>query len=239
MTDKLQFIKTPILSVIGVGEDSKKFIDEIKGWNSPLVSSMMLDRDFIVPESGIELALLIITENVDATILAKNLKQSGLLTIIVATSEIRAMEGCYDSISKVSKDKVIDTVKTVADILMKPSRYICLDLNDLLCVMKDSGTFRAFSHTSSVEKEGITNLVNYLREKLKGLPSLETMLVKISLSDTGKELMKMEDLTILQKFFSTIPNNIRVLWSLDATENLASDELAISIIATEPRTNKD
>lgn len=235
MTETFKNTETPIISVIGVGEDSKKYIDEIKCWNSPLISATMLDRDFNVPEVGIELAILIITENVDATILAKNLKQSGLLTIIVATCEIRAMEESYDSIAVVSEDKVIDTVKTVTEILTKPPRYICLDFNDFCYVMKDSGTFQTFFHTSSVEKGGMTNLMNYVREKLKGLPSLETMLVNIAFSKSAKELLKMEDLTIFQKFFSTIPNRIRVLWSLDATENLPSDELAISIIATEPR----
>lgn len=238
-TDLFHFTEEPLISIIGIGDDSKKYIDEIKDLNSPLVSSKMLDRDFIGPETGIEMAILIITENVDATILAKNLKQSGLLTIIVATCEIRAMEGSYDSMAMVSENKVVETVKTVAEILTNPPRYICLDLNDLICIMKDSGTFQTFSHTSSVEKGGMTNLANYLRENLKGLPSLKTMLVKITLSDTGKELMKIEDLTILQKFFSTLPNSIRVLWGLDATENLASDELAISIIATEPRINKE
>ena len=238
MTETFKNTETPLISVIGIGEDSKKYIDEIKGWNSPLISAMMLDRHFMVPVSGIELAILIITENVDATILAKNLKQSGLLTIIVATCEIRAMEGSYDSIALVSEDKVIDTVKTVTEILTKPPRYICLDFNDFCYVMKDSGTFQTFSHTSSVEKGGMTNLENYLREKLKGLPSFKKMLVKITLSDTNKELMKMEALTILQKFFSTLPNSIQVLWGFDVTENLVSDELAISIIATEPQITK-
>ena len=235
MTEPLKNTETPIISVIGIGEDSKKHIDKIKGWHSPSVSAKMIDRDFNIPEVGIELAILIITENVDATILAKNLKQSRLLTIIVATCEIRAMEGSYDSIAMVSEDKVIDTIKTMAEILTKPPRYICLDLNDLICVMKDSGTFQTFSHISSVEKGGMTNLANYLKEKLKGLPSLETMLVNITLSKAGKELLNMEDLMIIQKVFSTLPDSIKVVWGLDATENLASDELAISIIATQPR----
>ena len=231
-TETFKNTVTPVISVIGIGEGSNKYIDEIKGWNAPLISVAMLERDFIVPEAGIEVVILIITENVDATILAKNLKQSGVLTLIVATYEIRAMEGSYDSMAIVSENKVMDTVKTVAEILTNPPRYICLDLNDLICIMKDSGTFQTFSHTSSVEKGGMTNLANYLQEKLKGLPSLETMLVKITLSDTGKELMKMEDLTILQKFFSTLPNSIRVLWGLEATDNLSSDELTINVIAT-------
>ena len=239
MTETFKNTETPLISVIGIGEDSKKHIDKIKGWNSPLISTTMLEKEFIDPEAGTELVILIITENVDATILEKNLKQSGSLTIIITTCEIRAMEGSYDSIALVSEDKVIDTVKTVAEILTNPPRYICLDLNDLICIMKDSGTFQTFSHTSSVEKGGMTNIANHLRENLKGLPSLKTMLVKITLSDTGKELMKIEDLTILQKFFSTLPNSIRVLWGLDANENLASDELAISIIATEPRITEE
>ena len=111
MTETFKNTETPIISVIGIGDDSKKYIDEIKGWHSPLVSVKMLDRDFISHETGIEMVILIITKNVDATILAKNLKQSGLLTIIVATCEIRAMEGSYDSMAIVSEDKVIDTVK--------------------------------------------------------------------------------------------------------------------------------
>lgn len=239
MTETFKNTETPIISVIGIGEDSKEYIDEIKGWNPPLVSAKMLDRDYTGPGGGIEMAILIITENVDATILAKNLKQSGLLTIIVATCEIRAMEGSYDSIAMVSEDKVIDTVKTVAEILTNPPRYICLDLNDLICIMKDSGTFQTFSHTSSVEKGGMTNLANYLQEKLKGLPSLEKMLINITLSKVGNGLFKMEDLMIIQKVFTKLPDRIKVVWGFDVTEKLASDELAISIIATEPRINKE
>ena len=234
-TDLFHFTEEPLISIIGIGEDSKKHINEIKEWHSPLVSAKMLDRDFTGPETGTEVAILIITENVDATVLAKNLKQSGLLTIIVATCEIRAMEGSYDSMAMVSEDKVVETVKTVAEILAKPPQYICLDFNDLRNVLKDSGTFQTFKHISSVEKEGMTNLANYLQEKLEGLPSLEKILVNITLSKVGKELLKMEDLTIMQKVFSTLPDSIQVLWGWDTTENLASDELAISVIATEPR----
>ena len=231
-TDLFHFTEEPLISIIGIGDDSKKYIDEIKGWNSPLVSSKMLDRDFIGPETGVEMAILIITENVDATILAKNLKQSGLLTIIVATCEIRAMEGSYDSIAMVSENKVVETVKTVAEILTKPPRYICLDFNDLRNVLKDSGIFQTFSHESTIENGGLRNLANWLQEKLKGLPSLEKMLVNITLSKVGKELLKMEDLTIMQKVFSTLPDSIQVLWGLDTSENLTSDELAISVIVT-------
>ena len=166
------------------------------------------------------------------------MKQSGLLTLIVATCEIRAMEGSYDSMAIVSEDKIMETIQIVAEILTNPLKITCLDFNDLCYVLKNSGMFQTFTHTSSVEKGSMTNLVNYLSEKLKGLPSLEKMLVNITLSRMGKELLKMEDLTIIQKVFSTLPDSIQVLWGLDVTENLASDELTISIIATEPRINK-
>ena len=232
MTETFKNTETPIISVIGIGEDSKKYIDEIKGWNSPLVSSKMLDRDYTGPGGGIEMVILIVTENVDATILAKNLKQSGLLTLIVTTWEIRAMEGSYDSIAVVSEDKVIDTVKTVTEILTKPPRYICLDFNDLGHVMKDSGTFQTFFHKSTIEKGAVTPVANQLQEKLKGLPSLEKLLVNITLSTEGREHLKMEELAFIQKFFSTLPAGIQVLWGLDATDNLSSDELTINVIAT-------
>ena len=232
MTETFKNTETPIISVIGIGGDSRKYIDEIKGWNSPLVSSKMLDRDYTGPGGGIEMAILIITENVDATILAKNLKQSGLLTLIVATREIRAMDGSYDSIAMVSEDKIMETIQIVAEILTNPLKITCLDFNDLCYVLKNSGMFQTFTHTSSVKKGGMTNLANYLSEKLKGLPSLEKMLVNITLSRMGKELLKMEDLTIIQKVFSTLPDSIQVLWGLDTTENMSSDELTISIIAT-------
>ena len=239
MTETFKNTETPIISVIGIGEDSKIYIDEIKGWNSPLVSAKMLDRDYTGPGGGIEMAILIITENVDATIFAKNLKQSGILTLIVATCEIRAMEGSYDSMATVSEDNIVETVKTVTEILTKPPQYICFDFNDLCYVMKVSGTFQTISHTSSLEKGDTTYLANYLQEKMKGFPSLEKMLVNITLSKVRKGLFKMEDLMIIQKVFTKLPDSIKVVWGFDVTENLASDELAISIIATEPRINKE
>ena len=235
----MQTTEEPLISVIGIGEDSKKHIDEIKGWNTSLVSAKMLDRDYTCPGAGIEMALLIITENVDATILAKNLKQSGLLTLIVTPCEIRAMDGSYDSIAMVSEDKIMETVKTVSEILINPPRYICLDLNDLCNVLIDSETFQTFSYTSYLREGCMTNLANYLEEKLKGLPSLETMLVNITFSKAGKGLLKMEDLMIIKKVFTKLPDSIKVVWGFDVTENLASDELTISIIATEPQINKD
>lgn len=231
-TDLSHFTEEPLISIIGIGNDSQKHINEIKEWHSPLVSAKMLDRDFTGPEMGTGVAILVITENVDATVLAGNLKQSGLLTLIVSTCEIRATRGSYDSIAKVPEDKIMETVRTVVEILTKPSRHISLDYNDLRHLLKDSGKFQTFSCKSSVEKGGMTNLVNYLREKLKGLSSVEKMLVKITLSDAGKELLKMEDLTILTNFFSTLPDSIQVFWGLDTAEYLASDELAVSIIAT-------
>lgn len=223
-----------LISVIGIGKGSKRFIDEIPDWNSPLVSAIMLDREFIIPGAGAEVAILIITENVDATILAKNLKQSGLLTIIVATCEIRAMEGSYDSMAMVAEDKVMETVKTFTEILTKPSRYICLDLNDLICVMKDSGTFKTFYHKAYIEKGGMTNLANYLQEKLNELNSPKKLLIHISYSREAKEFIKIEDLNGLQDLFSTLSDSIKILWALDADEDLAREEVAISVIAINP-----
>lgn len=81
------------------------------------------------------------------------------------------------------------------------------------------------------------DLSNYVSENLKELSSHERLIVNIILSMEDKELFKMADLTIIQKFFSTL--QIPVLWGLDTNENLASDELAISIITTEPRINKE
>lgn len=239
MTETFKNTETPIISVIGIGEDSKEYIDEIKGWNSPLVSAKVLDRDFSDPEPGIEVVILIITENIHVTIPARNLKQSGLLTLIVSTCEIRATRGSYDSIAMASEDKVMDTIKTVTEVMTKPPKYLCLDYNDLYCKLKDSGAFQTFSYTSSPRKGGMTNLANYLEEKLKGLLSLEKMLVNITLSMKVMEDLKMEDLTIIHKVFSSLPDSIKVVWGFDVTENLASDELAISIIATEPRINKE
>lgn len=230
-----QTIETPLISILGIGEDSKKYIKEIKDWNSPLVSAKVLDRDFTGPETGIEAAILIMTEKVDATVLAKNLKQSGLLTVIVATREIEAAQGSYDSIAMVSEDEITGTVKTIAEIMTKPSKYMCLDYNDLCHVLKDSGTFQTFTRTSSLEKGGMEEHVSYLKEKLKELPSLQKMLVSITLSIKAKELLKTEDLTVLQKFFSTMPDGIQVLWGLTACDDMPSDELAISAIATQPR----
>lgn len=239
MTETIQNTYEPLILILGIGEDSKKYIDEIKGWNSPLVSAKMLDRDYKGPGGGIEMAILIITENVDATILAKNLKQSMLLTLIVATCEIRAMEGSYDSMAMVSEDNILETVKTVTEILTKPPQYICFDFNDLCYVMKDSETFQTFSHKSSVDKGDTTYLANYLQEKLKGLPSLEKMLVSINVSRAGLKTLRPRDIVMISEFFSNLPDSIKVVWGLDATDNLASDELTISIIATEPRINKD
>lgn len=239
MTETIQNTYEPLILILGIGEDSKKYIDEIKGWNSPLVSSKMLDRDYTGPGGGIEMAILIITENVDATILAKNLKQSMLLTLIVATCEIRAMEGSYDSMARVSADKAMETVRTVAEILNNPPNLICKDFNDLWCVLKGSETFQTFSYTSSLRKGGMINLVNYLKEKLKELPSLEKMLVSINVSSAGLKTLRPEDIKILIEYFSNLPDSIKVVWGLDATDNLASDELTISIIATEPRKTKE
>ena len=43
----------------------------------------------------------------------------------------------------------------------------------------------------------------------------------------------------VKDLFSKLPDSIKVEWGLDANENLASDELAISIIATEPRITEE
>ena len=59
-TDLFHFTEKPLMLILGIGEDSKKYIDEIKDWNSPLVSAKMLDQDFISPETGIEVIILII-----------------------------------------------------------------------------------------------------------------------------------------------------------------------------------
>ena len=161
-TDLYQFNEEPIIAILGLGKDSKKYIDEIQNWVFPLVSAKMIDRDFTGPGEGVEMVILIITENVDATILAKNLKQSGILTLIVATCEIRAMEGSYDSMAMVSENKVMETVWTVADILNGPPNCICNGFDDWWCSLKDSETFHTFLYTSSFEGGSLKDHMNYL-----------------------------------------------------------------------------
>lgn len=230
--DLFQTTEQPFVLVLGIGEGSKKYIDEIKGWQSPMVSAKMLDQDYTGPEAGIKVAILITTENVNATILAKNLKQSGLLTIIVTTCEIRVMEGSYDSMAMVSDNKVMETIKTVFEILTKPHKHIHLDFNDLSNALKESGSFQTFSYITSIKKGGLKDLANYLSEKLKEFSDFERLLVNLTLSTEVKELINLEDLSIISEFFSSIPESVQVLWGLDISKNLASDELAISIIAT-------
>ena len=230
MTDLYQFTEEPIIAILGIGNDSKKYIDEIQNWGVPLVSAKMLDGDFTGPKPGICVAILIITENVDATILAKNLKQSGILTLIVATYEIRAMEGSYDSMAMVSADNVMETVRTVAEILTNPPKYPCIDIySDIHYIFKDSGTLQAFSLKSYFEKGESASFITPLREKLNALPSLKKLLVIFNFSNA--EFLGAKEIKDMLDFFSTL--QIPVVWGMHANENLASDELAIMAIAKE------
>lgn len=235
MTDLYQFTEEPIIAILGIGDDSKKYIDEIKDWNSPLVSSKMLDRDFTGPGDGIKIAILIITENVDATILAKNLKQSGILTLIVVTCEIRAMEGSYDSMAMVSEDNIVETVKTVSEILINPPKFPCIDIyGDIHYIFKDSGTLQAFSLQSYFKKGESASFITPLREKLNVLPSLKKLLVIFNFSRA--EFFGVNEIKDMLDFFSTL--QIPVVWGFDGNESLAGDEVAIMAIATESRKSK-
>ena len=236
MTETFKNTETPIISVIGIGNDSKKYIDEINDWASPLVSAKMLDRDFTGPETGLAVSILIITENVDATILAKNLKQSGILTLIVATREIRAMEGSYESMAIVSENKVMETVQTISEILTNPPQFPNIDIyGEIHYIFKDSGTLHAFSLKSYWKKGESDSFITPLREKLKVLPPLKKLLVIFKFSRAN--FFGVKEIKDLVDFFSTL--QIPVLWGLDANESLAGDELAIMAIATESRKSKE
>lgn len=141
--------------------------------------------------------------------------------------------------ARVSADKVMETVRTIAEILYIPPNLICKDFNDLWCVLKDSETFKTFSYTSSFKEGGMANLVNYLKEKLKELPSLEKMIVIINVSSAGWKTLKPEDTTILSEFLSNLPASIKSILGMDATHTLASDELSIRVIATQPLKHKE
>ena len=190
----------------------------------------MLDRDFTGPGAGIEIVIMIVTENVDVTILAKNLKQSGILTLTVATCEIRAKEGSYDSIAMVSENKVIDTVRTVAEILTNPPKYPCIDIySDIHYIFKDSGTLQAFSLKSYFKRGESASFISPLREKLNALPSLKKLLVIFNFSSA--EFLGPKEIKDMLDFFSTL--QIPVVWGFDANKSLAGDELAIMAIAKE------
>lgn len=231
-TDISQTMEEPLISVIGIGEDSKKYIDEIKEWDSPLVSAKMLDRNFTGPEPGIEMAILIITENVNATILAKNLKQSGLLTIIVASCEIRAMEGSYDSITKVPGERIINTIKTLVDILAEMPSYICLDINDVCYVMKDSCSFQAFSLSCDFENQGMQSIIPPIKERLAELKGVNKLLFKISISKDQTESIKMEEILKLQNFLPEILDNVSIMWGVDISDKLSGKDCIVNFIAT-------
>ena len=65
------------------------------------------------------------------------------------------------------------------------------------------------------------------------------MIVSINVSRAGLKTLRLEYIDMILEFFSKLPDSIKVVWGLDTNENLASDEFAISIIATESRIDKE
>ena len=54
MTDLYQFTEEPGMLILGIGEDSKKYIEEIREGYSSSLSAKMLDGDFFGPKPGIQ-----------------------------------------------------------------------------------------------------------------------------------------------------------------------------------------
>ena len=229
-TEIYKTIDEPFIAIIGIGNDSKRYIEEISSWDFPQIIAGMQGQELSYPESGIQMAILIVTDDTDAAVPAKSFKQADVLTVIVADREITADEDCYDSMTVVPKTAIPDTVRTITDIMIEPSAYTCLDLNDICYALRNSKNFSAFTLNARISNGGIEGLTSSLKEKLSMFPAFKKVLFKITIAEEDRQSLKIEHISQLADLFSAFPGNDRVIWGLNVSDKLNNDELRMSVL---------
>ncbi len=213
--------------VIGVGTDTAGIIEKVKSFGYDCVGCIVVQSPGdCIPVDEDQMAIIVAHDNEDmANAIAKTYHDAGVLTIGLLYD---ADHSCYDS---VNIDAHFNDFPDIIMTLLQPivtSGILNFDFNDLRTELRDSGFFK----TLTAEAENVENAVGQIQKFLteSNVGNIECLSAHIYFNREKKSEIKMDDMAYLSNMFSSLPESVNAVWSVNFDDSMPNDTIRLSII---------
>lgn len=217
--------------VFGFGDKSRITIDQINSLGYPGVKAIQYINQSVIPEEEDKMVILLNPSNKEIHSLSKSFYQAGVLTIIISTDNIENQRYCFDSYTLIGKDKILTTIKSIFDPIFH-NGPISFDFNDISSTLKDSSKFTIRKYKCNTSKFRTNGIIKKLKKELLHLDEIENLTFIISYNPSSNLPLTVDELNPLQTFFTSLPENINLIWGVQFDESMDSNELQLSVIAS-------
>lgn len=212
--------------VIGVGTGVADVIEKVKSFGYDCVGCQVVDSaDDCLPTDVDQMAIIVAKGNEDvANSIAKTFHDAGALTIGFLNN---AASECYDSIAiDVRFNDVPYIVKDLLEPIVKPG-IISYDFHDLSTELRDSGYFK----TLTAESKNMENVVVQIQKFLDeiNVKNAEYLSAHIYFNREKRPEIKMDDMAHLSNMFSSLPESMNAVWSVNYDDDMSMDTIRLSI----------
>lgn len=212
--------------VIGTGTGATDIIEKVKSFGYECVGCILAETPSdCIPMDDDKMVIIVARDNEEvANTIAKTYHDAGVLTIGFINN---ATAGCYDSVAIDARvNDVPYIVKDLLEPLAKPG-IINFDFHDLSTELRDSGFFK----TLTAEAENVENAVVQIQKFLteSNVKNAEYLSAHMYFNHDKKSEIKMDDMAYLSNMFSSLPESVNAVWSVNFDDSMPNDTIRLSI----------
>lgn len=213
--------------VIGVGTGVADIIEKVKSFGYDCFSCQVVNSSTECIPTDEDLMVIIVTldKTEVANEIARTYHDAGVLTIGFLNN---ATAGCYDSIAiDTHGNDVPLIVKDLLEPLVKPG-LLNFDFHDLSTELRDSKFFK----TLTAEAENVENAVVQIQKFLtdSNVKNIEYLSAHIYFNREKKSEIKMDDMAHISNMFSSLPESVNAVWSVNFDDAMPIGTIRLSII---------
>lgn len=180
-----------------------------------------------IPTDEDKMAIIVTKDDVDAANkIAKTYHDAGVLTIgLVPDTDYSCY---YDSIA--TETRTVDFLETIKNLLLPvvADGLVYTDYHDLCTILKNSHSFSTLTTNGKDLEESVANMQNKLENI--SLHNIEYLSAHIYYNRERRANIKMDDMVHLSNMFSSLPESIKVKWSINYDDTLPEELIKFSII---------
>ena len=157
--------------------------------------------------------------------IARTYHDAGVLTIGFLNN---AAAGCYDSIAI---DTLVNDVPYIVKDLLEPlvrPGLINYDFHDLSTELRDSGFFKTLTAEAGNVENAVVQIQKFLTDS--NVKNVEYLSAHIYFNREKKSEIKMDDMAHLSNMFSSLPESVNAVWSVNFDDAMSMGTIRLSII---------
>lgn len=212
--------------VIGTGTGATDIIEKVKSFGYECIGCILAETPSdCIPMDDDKMVIIVAQDNEEvANTIAKTYHDAGVLTIGFINN---ATAECYDSIAIDARiNDVSYIVKDLLEPLVKPGLINC-DFNDLSSELRDSGFFKTLTSEAANIENAVVQIQKFLTES--NVKNAEYLSAHIYFNHDKKSEIKMDDMAYLSNMFSSLPESVNAVWSVNFDDSMPNDTIRLSI----------